>query len=74
MWAHNLNVVGSNPAPATNLKPSEFPMISGGLVSLFIDVNKSRDAKERFPIVRRTTARLGEIKNQQLVFFWGRFN
>ena len=27
--AHNLKVVGSNPAPATNLKPSEFPMISG---------------------------------------------
>ena len=27
--AHNLKVVGSNPAPATNLNPSEFPMISG---------------------------------------------
>ena len=27
--AHNLKVVGSNPAPATNLKPSEFPMMSG---------------------------------------------
>jgi len=29
MQAHNLKVVGSNPAPATNLKPSKFPMISG---------------------------------------------
>ena len=40
--AHNLKVVGSNPAPATNLKPSEFPMISGffgGLLSLFLSVN-----------------------------------
>ena len=29
MLAHNLKVVGSNPAPANNLKPSEFPMSSG---------------------------------------------
>jgi len=61
MRAHNLKVVGSNPAPATNLKPQKLECFLGFLYQSFTTIPFKNEKSPKL------SHQIGQVRGEQLV-------